>query len=313
MVASTKPDPPTALPSAKQLLDAQALAALNARSTLKGILQFTGHLSVILISGTLWLTGQDYGWAVQLVALVIYGMGLAMMFAAVHECSHRSVFTNNRLNDGVGWWAGVLSFYNSTFFRRYHKWHHRYTQIVGKDPELDDPKPQTQGEYWRHVLGLDWWLGKFTGHYQVATGQLEQYPYIPAEARAEVVRSTRLQLVVYLGAAIAVVALGHPLWLLTGWLLPLAVGQPFLRLVLLAEHTGCSHDNDPLTNTRTTLTLWPLRFLMWNMPFHTEHHLYPSIPFHHLPQAHAQLKAHFTHLESGYLQVNREIVAGLHP
>ncbi|MGB0564628.1 MAG: fatty acid desaturase [Spirulinaceae cyanobacterium] len=311
MVAQlTPPTPPASTPPApKQLLTAEQLALLNARSNALGLLQLAGHLSVIGISGTFWLTGNEYGWWVRLIALLVYGISLATMFAPVHECSHRTVFANKRLNDIVGWWAGVLAFYNSTFFRRYHKWHHRYTQISGKDPELEDPKPQTLGQYLRYVSGFDWWLGKFTGHYRVAIGQLEQHPYIPTEARAEVVRSTRLQLGVYGVGAIAAITLGHPLWLLTGWLLPLAVGQPFLRLILLAEHTGCSDDANPLTNTRTTLTLWPVRFLMWNMPFHAEHHLYPSIPFHQLAPAHEQLNVHFTHIESGYVKVHREIMA----
>ncbi|MEM7795998.1 MAG: fatty acid desaturase, partial [Cyanobacteria bacterium P01_C01_bin.118] len=95
------------------------------------------------------------------------------------------------------------------------------------------------------------------------------------------------------------------------WLLPLAIGQPFLRFVLIAEHTGCSDDSNPLTNTRTTLTLWPIRFLMWNMPYHAEHHLYPSIPFHALPTAHQRLKEHFKRVDAGYVKVNREIVAEL--
>jgi fatty acid desaturase len=51
-------------------------------------------------------------------------------------------------------------------------------------------------------------------------------------------------------------------WFLIYWLLPLAVGQPILRFILLAEHTDCTLDDNPLANTRTTLTLAPLRFLM---------------------------------------------------
>jgi fatty acid desaturase len=84
--------------------------------------------------------------------------------------------------------------------------------------------------------------------------------------------------------------------------------QPILRFILLAEHTGCSQNEDPLANTRTTLTLWPIRFLMWNMPYHAEHHLYPSIPFHALAKAHAQLQPHLAHLEPGYLRVHQQVV-----
>ncbi|MEN9218280.1 MAG: fatty acid desaturase, partial [Gloeomargarita sp. DG_2_bins_126] len=101
---------------------------------------------------------------------------------------------------------------------------------------------------------------------------------------------------------------GQP-WFFTYWLLPLAVGQPFLRLILIAEHTGCSQNNHPLTNTRTTLTVWPVRLLMWNMPFHAEHHLCPAIPFHALPQAHLRVRNRLAHVAQGYIAANREITA----
>ncbi|NEO87502.1 MAG: fatty acid desaturase [Spirulina sp. SIO3F2] len=309
MVSQIEAQSETLPHQARQLLNTEQLAQLNRRSNLRGTVQLVGHLSVMGISGYLWLTPHSTPILLSGIALFIYGVSLATMFAPLHECAHRTAFANQRFNDIVAWWAGVLSFYNSTFYRRYHKWHHRYTQIIGKDPELEDPKPQNLRDYCQQVSGLDWWLGKIKGHYQVATGQFDACPYIATEAQDEVMRSMRWQLVVYLGGAIAAVALGHPLLILTGWLLPLAVGQPVLRLILLAEHTGCSHDANPLTNTRTTLTLLPLRWLMWNLPFHTEHHLYPSIPFHQLPQAHAQLKAHFAHIEPGYFKVNRDIVA----
>jgi len=89
------------------------------------------------------------------------------------------------------------------------------------------------------------------------------------------------------------------------------LAQPLLRAVLIAEHTGCSQDADGLSNTRTTLTAFPVRLLMWNMPFHAEHHLYPAIPFHQLPAAHRALRKHLAHLAPGYPAVNREILQAL--
>jgi fatty acid desaturase len=50
---------------------------------------------------------------------------------------------------------------------------------------------------------------------------------------------------------------------------------------------------------------------MWNMPYHAEHHLYPSIPFHALPRAHNYIKDKILHLDNGYLAVNQDIVASL--
>lgn len=294
----TKPNP---------LLSSEDLKILNECSNLKGWLQLTGHLGVMITSGYLWATNPH--WFIAFPAVVIYGFSLATMFATLHECSHRTAFENNRLNDGVAWLAGILSFYNSTFYRRYHKWHHRYTQIPDKDPELEDPKPQSLQQYLLEISAIPWWLGKIRGHFGIALGKLDNYPYISETARPEVIRSTRLQLLVYFIAIAASIVFKQP-WFVMYWLLPLAIGQPLLRMILLAEHTGCTYDENPLTNTRTTLTWWPIRFLMWNMPYHTEHHLYASIPFHALTAAHAKLSPHLKQLESGYLKVNRNIIAG---
>jgi len=293
----------------QHLLSVEELSVLNERSNLKGILQLTGHLLVMGVSGYLWATNWNH-WLVALPALVIYGFSLASMFAPMHEGVHRTAFANNQLNDAMAWFAGLLSFYNGTFYRRYHKWHHRYTQIPDKDPELSDRKPTTLGEYFITLSGITWWWGKIQGHLRIASGHLEEHPFIPEAAREEVIRSTRLQLFVY-GAAIVLSVVGGQPWFLLYWVLPLAVGQPFLRAILLAEHTGCTNDSNSLTNTRTTLTNPFVRFMMWNMPFHAEHHLYASIPFHALAAAHAKLCPHFTHVDPGYFSVNRTLVSRL--
>ena len=290
---------------AKKILTAPELNSLNTRYNWRGLIQLTGHLSVMGIMGYLWISGEN--WFIKIPALIVYGFSLAAMFAPLHESCHRTAFASNRLNDFVAWWAGVLSGYNSTFYRRYHKWHHRYTQIEGKDPELEDPKPSNISEYITEISGFNWWIGKIKTHYRIAVGKLDNMPYIAENARNEVIKSTRVQLFIY-GIAAALSLIFQQPWFITLWILPLAVGQPILRLILLAEHTGCSNDNNSFTNTRTTLTWFPLRFMMWNMPYHGEHHLYASIPFYALPQAHQKLKEHFATIDNGYLNINRNII-----
>ncbi len=82
---------------------------------------------------------------------------------------------------------------------------------------------------------------------------------------------------------------------------------------MIAEYTRCSDDENRLTNTRTTLSRFPIRLSMWNMPFHTEHYLYPSIPFHQLPQACQNLKEKLAHLAPSYIAVNRKVIRSLTP
>jgi fatty acid desaturase len=308
--------PAAAFLSPREVFSATGLEALNQRSDLKGAVQLAAHLGIMAASGYLWLTQagltqagltQVSALAIGLPALIVYGFSFASMFAAMHECAHRTAFASNRANDLAAWLAGLLSFYNSTFYRRYHKWHHRYTRIPGKDPELSEAPPSSLVNYFWQVSGIPWWIGKLQCHWSCATGQLADLPYIPETARGEVQRSVQIQLAVYL-LAIAVSIACHSWAFVLGWLLPLAIGQPILRMVLLAEHTGCSQDANPFTNTRTTLTGFPMRLLMWNMPFHAEHHFCPSLPFHALGKAHQQLQPHLQHLGSGYVAVNANIL-----
>ena len=96
------------------------------------------------------------------------------------------------------------------------------------------------------------------------------------------------------------------LWL---WLIPVLLGQPFLRLYLLAEHGDCPLVANMLENTRTTLTNAVVRFLTWNMPYHVEHHAYPAVPFHQLPALHREIRAHLYVTADGYARFTRAYLA----
>ena len=295
--------------STTPLIPREPLAELNALRDGPGWLRLSSHLLAIVVGGVVWRL-DALPLALRLVGLVISGVGLATCFAPLHECGHRTVFRSRRLNDGVAWLMGLLSFYNASFYRRYHQWHHRYTHQPGLDPELEDPIPTSLGGYLREVSGWNWWTGKLRGHARLLWGDLSGIPYMSPELIPQLRRSIRLQFAVYgvLAALSLIAANGFLLW---SWLLPLAIGQPFLRLLLLAEHTGCAYGDDGLTNTRTTLTLAPVRWLMWNMPFHAEHHLYPSLPFHALPAAHRWIGPRLQHLDRGYLTVHRDLLGRL--
>jgi fatty acid desaturase len=231
------------------------------------------------------------------------------MLGILPENVHRTAFRTAWANDAVGWFAGLCSGYSSTFYRHYHGWHHRFTQIPGKDPELEDPKPTSLGAYIVEMSGIPWWIGKIKTYAIISAGRTERYPYIPVKARGEVVRSVRLQMLCYAALIAVSIILRQPLFLVF-WLVPVAVAQPLLRGLTMAEHTGCTYDDDPLTNTRTTRTLYPIRFLMWNMPYHAEHHRYPALPFHALGAAHKRMRPALAHVASGYFAAHWSIIRG---
>ena len=99
------------------------------------------------------------------------------------------------------------------------------------------------------------------------------------------------------------------LLLLWVWLIPVLLGQPVLRLYLLAEHGDCPRVADMFLNTRTTFTNRIVRFLAWNMPYHVEHHVAPTVPFHRLPDLHARMRDHLAVTAEGYAAFTRDYLA----
>jgi fatty acid desaturase len=274
------------------------LGSLQQTSDARGLLRLAGHLAAIVGAGLVYSLALQRSASVMLHAACALTLGfpLVTMFATMHESVHKTAFKSRRLNASVAWFAGLLSFYNSTYYWPYHVWHHRYTQFAGQDPELEDPKPTDLSSYFLELSAIPWWLGKLRTYIRLAAGSFESYRFLNDKTGPNVVRSVRLQLLTYL-IAIAVSAwLGYPFFVVY-WLVPVALAQPLLRAILLAEHMGCSTDSDMLSNTRTTYTVWPVRFLMWDMPYHAEHHRYPALPFFSLARAHVRLERHLAVVE----------------
>ena len=89
-------------------------------------------------------------------------------------------------------------------------------------------------------------------------------------------------------------------------MLPLVLGQPFLRAYLLAEHGLCPQVANMFKNTHTTFTNRVIRFLAWNMPYHAEHHAYPAVRFYKLAQFHALTRDQLVSTSDGYLRFHME-------
>lgn len=65
------------------------------------------------------------------------------------------------------------------------------------------------------------------------------------------------------------------------------------RIVEICQHLGMKvHANDFRQNTRTLKLNKFLEFLYANMNYHTEHHMFPGIPYYNLPQVHSELLKH---------------------
>ena len=138
------PDEP--IPYGGPVLDGTELQRISQRSDLRGAMQLGAHTACIAATTLLVWVALPF-WYLLVPAMVVHGVTIVTLFAPMHECVHRTAFASRTANVIIGWIAGVLSFYNSTYCRHYHSWHHRYTQDPTRDPELMFPKVRNYVEY----------------------------------------------------------------------------------------------------------------------------------------------------------------------
>lgn len=269
-------------------------------------MQCARHAALISMTTALVYTAGGW-WLVP--AMLAHGVALVALFAPLHEGSHRTVFHTRWPNHAMAWVAGLLLILPPSWFRQFHLAHHRHTQDMERDPELAEPKPRTLSGYLWVASGIPFWRNAVSNLIRLAFGRLAGMDYLSAREKPAAVREARIFIAIYAALAGGGVLLSSTAPLVY-WLIPVLLGQPFLRLFLLAEHTGCSETSDGLTNTRTTLASAPVRWLMWNMPYHAEHHLYPSVPFHALPVLHCDIREHLRVVAPGYPAAHRDIRSG---
>lgn len=292
--------------------DRAALKALCVPSNGAGFRRLAGHVGIILAAGALvwWVENRpEAGWVATVFAQVPLGIALTFLFAPLHETIHRTAFRSRGLNDGFAMIGGAILLIPPRWFRAFHLEHHRHTQIEGKDPELDGKRISSRVGYLWHITGLPNWIALIRGLIARAAGRADA-PYLEGRAGPRTIVEARGYLAFY--AAVATLSVYFDSTLaLTYWVVPMLLGQPFLRLYLLAEHVGCPLEADMFRNTRTTLTHPVIRFLAWNMPYHVEHHAFMAVPFHRLPEAHARFRDRIAVLSSGYIPYHRALWGSL--
>lgn len=281
-----------ALPAARK-------AALMARSDRAGLWHLTLYLAALVSLGA-GIAAQVPLWPLLMLP---YGVLLVFLFTLSHECTHQTPFRTPWLNDLIGHAIAPVIALPFVWFRYFHLAHHKYTNDPARDPEIaGHPRPGTWGRYLLYLSGWLYWRGMAAQIWANAFGTIDA-PYLPARKHRALRREARLLLAVYAFAVLTLIWSPLLLWL---WLVPVLIGQPFLRAYLLAEHGLCPPVANMFENTRTTLTGRLVRFVAWNMPFHAEHHAAPNVPFHQLPALHQDMAPHLKSISESYTAFTRD-------
>ena len=175
-----------------------------------------------------------------------------------------------------------------TVWRWSHARHHTDTLIVGRDPEIAAMRPPRLAKILANFFGLVDAPVAFTRMALHAGGRLtpDEATFIPEMERPKVFLIARIWLAIYAATAAACVAMGSILpAMLIG--LPRLYGAWHHVLCGLTQHAGLAEDTlDHRLNCRTVYMNPVSRFVYWNMNYHVEHHMFPMVPYHALPELH---------------------------
>lgn len=293
--------------SRRKLLTPQELRALNERSDLRGGLQMASHLGAIAIVAVLHAQAMGTSW-VWLSGLAL-GVLLNFLYAAQHELSHATVFKTRKLNELFGRFIGFIQVFPRDFDQVMHFAHHTYTQDWERDGELVR-EPYTLTTYLLWLSGITYWRNRIVGNIRRARGIILE-PYIRAEEEAKVIREARIHLALYALILAASIVAGS--WVaVTFWLLPMVLTKPIHQLQNTIEHLGLSHEDDIFENTRSTRTNALIRWLCWQMPYHTAHHVFPAVPFWKLRDLNAKIEAQAGEVHRmGWIEFQMEVIQKL--
>lgn len=303
----------TRLPSA-------SLKLLLARTNGQSLAHFAIQYSLLIISAAIIVvdsTATSYSYVWRSVAGFVFGLMAMSMFALGHETVHRSAFKSSVMNEVVCWLACMPIYYVPEIFRQFHFAHHRHTHHPGLDPEISmggKPIPSVTSSLPLYLLWLSGlpvlfykvavMLGGSFGHGRFVWQYL--MPYVPQRSKKRVRWESRAALcfhVVFIYAAWQwLPGLWNILW--AQWL-----GHAMLAIYLTTEHNGLPHAGSAIERTRTMLTNRAIKFLMWNMPYHAEHHAYPAVPWHALPMLHQQIQDELKHTESSYARFHSRVLS----
>jgi fatty acid desaturase len=212
-----------------------------------------------------------------------HGVLLNFLYAGQHELSHWTVFRTGWLNEWLGRLFGFVLFYPRTFDQVQHMAHHRFTQDWDRDGELARGR-YTLGSYLLWMSGMSYWYTRWRRILRFSLGKITE-PYLPAKRHPELIREARLHLAGY--ALIAGVSLTARSWAaVVLWLAPMLAMKCVHQLQNTIEHLGLPHEDNVLVNTRSTRTNAVMRWLGWQMQYHTAHHAFPGVPFHRLHELH---------------------------
>ncbi len=272
-------------------LDRKVLKDLMKRSDGPAIRDTALWLSLLIGFGVLGVLTWGSWWAVPVFA--VYGVLYATAAdSRWHECGHGTAFKTPWMNQAVFQIANFLLVSSPVVTWWSHMRHHTDTIIVGHDPEIPAMRPPALMLISANLFGLVAAPRNYATMIRLAFGRLTAHEatFVPESARSSAFLIARIHLAVHLLAW----GMALQMW---SFLPVMLIGLPrfygiWLSFVMgLPQHLGLAEDVlDHRLNARTIMMGRVLRFFYSNMNYHIEHHMFPMVPYHRLPDLHEAIK-----------------------
>lgn len=269
----------------------EQLRSLTKPSNMTSLLRLGLHVGLLLCTGALFMWAVEAQLWLALPVLLAHGMLFTFLgYAGLgHELNHNNVFTLPALNTALLHTVSFLTWNNPVYFKASHTCHHKNTLHTGVDFEVN-PKPYPLLEQWWRYAFVDFSAMKRAAliFYQNARNQVKGKfgeTAFPAGslARKKLVRTSRIYLALHLVLAGLFITTGHSELILLVSFANFFCTLPNRLLAKLQHSSLEANSADFRHNTRTVLLPNFWAFLYWNMNYHTEHHMYPSVPYCKLP------------------------------
>jgi len=267
----------------RRLLERRNGPAIRDTALLFVLLLATGYATVAL-RGTWWVVIP------YLIYAVLYGTSSDSRW---HECGHGTAFKTDWMNSVLYEIASFMVMRESVVWRWSHTRHHSDTIIVGRDPEIQIPRPPDLHAFILSPLNVAGYRTYFPSLFRHALGRMSagECTFIPESEFPKVYRNARICLAIY-GLVIASAIFWHswiPIFL---FVLPQFFGTWLMIIHNTTQHAGLAENVlDHRLNCRTVYMNPVSRFIYWNMNYHVEHHMFPLVPYHALPKLHEVIKA----------------------
>jgi Na+-transporting NADH:ubiquinone oxidoreductase subunit F len=230
-------------------------------------------------------------WAI--IPFTLYGVLYASSSdSRWHESGHGTAFRTDWMNNALYEIASFMVMRESTIWRWSHTRHHSDTIIVGRDPEIQVPRPPDLLDLGKKFLGLGNFPRYCVGLVRHCCGRMSgpEMEFVPESEYSGVFLRARIYVMIY-ALIIGSAAYYQTIFPLMFVGLPAFYGPWLMVVYSLTQHAGLAENVlDHRLNCRTVYMNPINRFLYWNMNYHLEHHMFPLVPFHNLPRLHELVK-----------------------